>query len=153
MTEQKNLKRLVRARMAGTGESYTTARRHVLASAGRDRAAALPSGLVADYPQFGGGQHHPTTLLAHLLRQAGHRMPGTGEPFGEAMLTAHAAADPLGPGGRTAAAVAGASRSWTPGTPTKGRRRPRFPRSDLDSPLWPSGSTFCIRPGRTSRRP
>ena len=53
MTEQKNLKRLVRARMAGTGESYTTARRHVLASAGRDRAAALPPGLVADYPQSG----------------------------------------------------------------------------------------------------
>jgi Domain of unknown function (DUF4872)/Butirosin biosynthesis protein H, N-terminal len=85
MTEQKNLKRLVRARMVGTGESYTTARRHVLAKAGRDRAAALPPGLVADYPQFGGGQHHQSTLLAHLLRQAGHRMPG-GEPFGEAML-------------------------------------------------------------------
>ena len=30
MTEQKSFKRLVRARMERTGESYTTARRHVL---------------------------------------------------------------------------------------------------------------------------
>src|SRR5690606_3588880 len=30
MTEQKHLKALVRARMARTGESYTTARRHVV---------------------------------------------------------------------------------------------------------------------------
>ena len=33
MTEQKSFKRLVRARMERTGESYTTARRHVLKDA------------------------------------------------------------------------------------------------------------------------
>jgi hypothetical protein len=79
MTEQKNLKRLVRDRMARTGESYTTARRHVLARAGRAEAAPLPPGIVPGYPEFGGGQHHPTTLLAHLLRQAGYPEAYTGE--------------------------------------------------------------------------
>jgi len=45
------------------------------------------------------------TEQKNLKRLVRARMAGTGEPFGEAMLTAHAAADPLGPGGRTAAAV------------------------------------------------
>ncbi len=86
MTEQKSLKRLVRDRMARTGESYTTARRHVLANAGRVAAPPPPPGLVRDYPEFGGGQHHLSTLLAHLLRQAGHSAPHTGQPYGETLL-------------------------------------------------------------------
>jgi hypothetical protein len=86
MTEHKHFKRLVRERMAGTGESYTTARRHLLAAAGRERASTLPPGLVAGYDAFGGGQHRLSALVAHLLRQAGHSAPHTGEPFTEAMV-------------------------------------------------------------------
>lgn len=88
MTEHKHLKRLVRERVADTAESYSTARRHVLAQVGRQAqaAAALPSGLVPRYDTFGGGQHHASTLLAHLLRQAGAVAPHTGRPYSEAMV-------------------------------------------------------------------
>ncbi len=53
MTDHKHLKRLVRARSARTGESYTTARRHVL--------AARPAGV----------QHQPSDLVRLLLSAAG----------------------------------------------------------------------------------
>ena len=86
MTERKHLKRLVRDRMARTGESYTTALRRYLTAAARDDAPALPPGLVPGYDLFGGGQHRPSALAAHLLRQAGHTAPHTGEPFTEAMV-------------------------------------------------------------------
>jgi hypothetical protein len=86
MTEHKHLKRLVRDRMARAGESYTTARRHVLTSVAREQAPALPPGLVAGYDLFGGGQHRLSALAAHLLRQAGYTAPHTGEPFTEAMV-------------------------------------------------------------------
>lgn len=87
MTEQKRLKRLVRDRMARTGESYTTARRHVLTAVAREHAGtAPPPGVVPGYDAFGGGQHRPSTLLAHLLRQGGHTAPHTGEAYTEAML-------------------------------------------------------------------
>ena len=71
MTTHRNLKRLVRERAARTGESYTTARRNVLA-----KAAARP-GLVPGYGTFGsatGGEHHESTLLARMLQQAGHQV-------------------------------------------------------------------------------
>ena len=45
MTEQKSFKHLVRARMARTGESYSTARRHLV--------GAAPSNTV----RTGGGTH------------------------------------------------------------------------------------------------
>jgi hypothetical protein len=86
MTQQKQLKKLVRDRMARTGESYTTARRHVLTAAARAQAPALPAGLVPGYDVFGGGQHRLSALVAHLLRQAGYTAPHTGEPFTEAMV-------------------------------------------------------------------
>jgi hypothetical protein len=86
MTENKQLKKLVRERMARTGESYTTARRHVVAVVARQQAPALPAGLVPGYDLFGGGQHHESTLAAHLLRQAGYAAPHTGAPFTEAMV-------------------------------------------------------------------
>lgn len=84
MTTQRDLKQLVRARAARTGESYTTARRHVLAKAGHTGGpapAALPG-----YPRFGGGLHRESTLLEHLLDQAGHVAPHTGQPYAEATL-------------------------------------------------------------------
>lgn len=61
MTEQKSLKRLVRSRMERTGESYTTARRHVLANAPRSA---------------GGGLMHDSALLRNAL----------GDGWSEAML-------------------------------------------------------------------
>jgi hypothetical protein len=86
MTRQQELKRLVRDRMAATGESYTTARRHVVARAARADAPPLPAGILPRYTDFGGGQHHPSTLLAHLLRQAGHVAPHTGQAYDETLL-------------------------------------------------------------------
>jgi hypothetical protein len=56
MTDHKHLKQLVRARSARTGESYTTARRHVLA------ARPGPQGTV---------RHQPSDLVRHLLRAVG----------------------------------------------------------------------------------
>jgi hypothetical protein len=85
MTEHRHLKKLIRERMTRTGESYTTARRHVVAATARERAA-LPPGLVPGYGEFGGGQHRLSALAAHLLQQAGYRAPHTGEPFTEAMM-------------------------------------------------------------------
>ena len=65
MTEQRGLKKLVRERMTRTGESYTTARRHVLAKAARADAPALPQGLL--YAEFGTDQHHESSLIRHVL--------------------------------------------------------------------------------------
>ena len=86
MTEHRHFKRLVRDRMARTGESYTTARRYLLTAAAREQAATLPPGLVAGYDAFGGGQHRLSALAAHLLRHSGHTAPHTGAPFTEAMV-------------------------------------------------------------------
>src|SRR2546423_298181 len=52
----------------------------------KSAAGCLPPGLVPGYDIFGGGQHRLSTLAAHLLRQAGHVAPHTGEPFSEAMV-------------------------------------------------------------------
>jgi hypothetical protein len=65
MTEQRGFKKLVRERMARTGESYTTARRHVLAKAARAQAPGVPDGLV--YAEFGTDQHHEASLIRHAL--------------------------------------------------------------------------------------
>jgi butirosin biosynthesis protein H-like len=65
MTEQRGFKKLVRERMARTGESYTTARRHVLAKAARAESPALPDGVL--YAEFGTDQHHESSLIRHAL--------------------------------------------------------------------------------------
>ncbi|MGW7379187.1 BtrH N-terminal domain-containing protein [Streptomyces sp. NPDC054794] len=65
MTERRGFKKLVRGRMARTGESYTTARRHVLANAARAELPALPDGLL--YAEFGTDQHHEASLIRHAL--------------------------------------------------------------------------------------
>jgi hypothetical protein len=75
VTEQRDLKQLVRDRMARTGESYTTARRHVVARAGRTADGADTA-----------GSHGPSVQVAYLLRQAGHVAPHTGLPYSEAMV-------------------------------------------------------------------
>jgi hypothetical protein len=66
MTERRALKQLVRQRMARTGESYTTAHRHVTA-----RAAHGIPGLTPGYPAFGADAHRPSGLVRHLLAQRG----------------------------------------------------------------------------------
>ncbi|MHA6669514.1 BtrH N-terminal domain-containing protein [Homoserinimonas sp. A447] len=67
MTEHNSLKKLVRERMARTGESYTTAHRQVT-SRQADRTLA---GLTPGYPAFGADAHGPSGLARHLLAQAG----------------------------------------------------------------------------------
>ena len=74
MTAHKHLKERIRARMTRTGESYTTARRHVL--------NALPP---AEY-QLGGGVHPDTHAIAGVLANRGLLDPTTGQPLSEAMV-------------------------------------------------------------------
>jgi hypothetical protein len=70
MTERKTLKKIVRSRMERTGESYTTAHRHVT----QRRTPALPAALVPGYDTFGRSLHHESTLVRRLLGQAGLRL-------------------------------------------------------------------------------
>jgi hypothetical protein len=74
MTTHKHLKERIRARMARTGESYTTARRHVL--------NALPP---AEY-QLLGGIHPDTHAIAGVLANRGLLAPHSGQPLSEAMV-------------------------------------------------------------------
>jgi hypothetical protein len=74
MTAHKHLKERIRARMARTGESYTTARRHVL--------NALPP---SEY-QLLGGLHPDAHAIAGVLANRGLLHPGTGQPLSEAMI-------------------------------------------------------------------
>ncbi|NRQ37996.1 DUF4872 domain-containing protein, partial [Nonomuraea sp. NN258] len=75
MTAHKHLKSHVRLRMAKTGESYTTALRHVLAR----RPDTRPAAVLPGYTRFGGGLHHESATLSHVLAQAGI-------PLSEALL-------------------------------------------------------------------
>ncbi|MCB9680646.1 MAG: DUF4872 domain-containing protein [Alphaproteobacteria bacterium] len=86
MTRDADLKRQIRARMARTGERYTTARAHVLAAGG-----------PADPGDTLGGHHDQTAALRDLFLAAGFDAPHTGEPPSEALL--------LGLGGGLGAAV------------------------------------------------
>jgi len=68
MTERKSFKKIVRTRMSRTGETYSTASRHV--SARRDTVGAPPA-LVAGYPEPVRCDHHDAALVARLLGQVG----------------------------------------------------------------------------------
>ena len=74
MTAHKHLKERIRARMARTKKSYTSARRHVL--------NALPP---AEY-RLGGGVHPDTHAIAGVLANRGLLAPHTGEPLTEAVV-------------------------------------------------------------------
>ena len=74
MTESKHLKERIRARMARTGERYTTARRHVVGAAAAAPAAADDGGW-----RLRGGLHPDTAAIANVL--AHH-----GTPLSEAMV-------------------------------------------------------------------
>jgi hypothetical protein len=79
MTAHKHLKQLVRARMQKTGESFTTARRHIIRSTEPHHDDPLTRWHVP-------GSVPATTALRVLLAHAGVRDPHTGELFSEAML-------------------------------------------------------------------
>jgi hypothetical protein len=74
MTAHKHLKERIRARMARTGESYTTARRHVL--------NALPP---SEYRLLG-GVHPDTHAITGVLANRGLLAPHTDRPLTEAMV-------------------------------------------------------------------
>ena len=78
MTEHKHLKELVRARMTRTGESYSSARRQVIAQASE---SPQPS----QYPHHFPGSIPAAAALRGLLSHAGVRHPRTKAPFSEAM--------------------------------------------------------------------
>ena len=82
MTAHKHLKQLVRARMQKTGESFATARRHIIRS------------VEPQHDDFMTRWHFPgsvpaTIALRVLLAQAGVRDPHTGEPFWELHAIRH----------------------------------------------------------------
>ena len=88
MVQNKHFKALVRQRMAKTGERYTTARRHLLASR---PPQPVTSGLVSNYPPTALGSEatlsqYDAALWQRVLAQAGVVNPATNAPFTTAML-------------------------------------------------------------------
>lgn len=79
MTAHKHLKETIRVRMRKTGESYTTARRHIV------RQVEVPKDASATRWHFP-GNIPATTALRVLLTAAGIRDPRNGNPLSEAML-------------------------------------------------------------------
>ena len=71
MTKQNSLKRLVRARMAATGQNYTTARRVVLSQLSGERFG----GVVADGYLHLPGVHPECAALRVLLANSGVLAP------------------------------------------------------------------------------
>jgi hypothetical protein len=80
VTSHKHLKAAVRARMGRTGERYTTARRHLTGETAPHRAGVVPG-----YRSFGGGRHHDSALLTHVLEAAGVTAVHDGGPLSEPM--------------------------------------------------------------------
>jgi hypothetical protein len=77
MTAHKHLKARIRARMAQTGESYVTARRHVVGE---------PATTVDHGYRLRGGIHPDTAAIANVLAHHGVTAGHTGEPLSEAMV-------------------------------------------------------------------
>ena len=77
MTERKHLKQLVRTRMSKTGETYTTARRHITQT-------SLPAS--SSTPSTYAGVIPIASAFRALLAHAGVRHPVTGQPLSEAMV-------------------------------------------------------------------
>ncbi len=83
MTTAKSLKHRIRARMAETGERYTTARMHLL---GSDRPSIDIPRRVPGYELVGGGSHPDTGVVHNVLAAAGIVAPHDGEPYSDALL-------------------------------------------------------------------
>lgn len=95
MAQPKNLKKLTRDRMERTGESYTTARKHILsAKPGRkvnaveaaEAAALAEEAELPEYPAPENVTQYDAALWHRVLTQAGVTHPLTGEPLSEALL-------------------------------------------------------------------
>ena len=163
VTEEHRLKKLIRERMARTGESYSTARRHVV----RPELPALPSGLVSGYDTFGPGQRRLSSLAVHLLRQAAisaRRRWCAGLPAGSASCTRSSriprhATDPDDGGPASPRFVARVGLAPLAGLVCRGararRHRAPWPRC---APLWSGQTGLCQRrpraaaPGTVARR-
>jgi hypothetical protein len=74
MTQQRQLKALIRLRMDKTGEAYMVARRHVLNSRPGSKYVLR------------GGVHPESAACANTFANRGIDDPSTGEPIGEAMV-------------------------------------------------------------------
>ena len=87
MTTDKAFKRVVRARMAKTGERYAVARR-TLVDGAKDRQHATPTDAAASPVGYRmrGGLHPETATLANVLANQGVISGVTGEPLTEAAI-------------------------------------------------------------------
>jgi hypothetical protein len=100
MSQPKQLKKLARDRMARTGESYTLARKHILAGKpeGTSRPAAEALGAepapatepeeveLPEYPAPEAVVQYDAALWHRVLTQAGVTHPLNGQPLSEALL-------------------------------------------------------------------
>ena len=84
MTTHKSFKRVVRARMAKTGERYATARRALLG--GAPEGTQDPAETAAGAYRYRGGLHPQTASLANVLAHLDLRSPIDGEPLSEATV-------------------------------------------------------------------
>lgn len=85
MTTQKSFKRVVRARMAKTGERYATARRALFGETGEPDKTTTPAAQDGTY-RYRGGHQPLTASLANTLAHLGVRSPLDGEPLTEATI-------------------------------------------------------------------
>ena len=85
MTTDKAFKRLVRARMAKTGERYAAARRALVASTADRTTTVADPGAPSGY-RMRGGLHPETASLANVLANQGVVSGLTGEPLTEAAI-------------------------------------------------------------------
>jgi hypothetical protein len=90
MTTDKAFKRVVRARMAKTGERYAAARRALVEGAADEHEAAPTVDAAEGVTRFGyrmrGGLHPETATLANVLANQGVVSGLTGEPLTEAAI-------------------------------------------------------------------
>jgi hypothetical protein len=88
MTTDKAFKRVVRARMARTGERYAAARRSLVAAAGRLPAYPGETVVAGTGYRLRGGLHPETATLANVLANQGVVSGLTGRPVTEAAILA-----------------------------------------------------------------
>jgi hypothetical protein len=85
MTTHQSFKRIVRARMAKTGERYAAARRAVLAERPPVDTATTATEGTGGY-RYRGGQQPLSASLTNVLAHLDIRSPATGEPLTEATI-------------------------------------------------------------------
>jgi hypothetical protein len=90
MTTRKSFKRVVRERMAKTGERYAAARRALIAAEAADQAvpaaAVEPTEPTTTGYALRGGLHPETATVANVLAARGVTSPLDGRPLSEAMV-------------------------------------------------------------------